>query len=282
MSNIIEIQHLQKSYGEVRAVDDLSFRVGEGELFAFLGVNGAGKSTTIHILCGQLAKDGGSVLVNGLDIDRDMTAIKRELGVVFQHSVLDAALTVYDNLQSRAALYGIHGAAFEKRLSELAELLDFTDLLGRTLGKLSGGQRRRIDIARALLHSPRIHVLDEPTTGLHFADIDKLLHVLHGLADRGNTVLIIEHNLDVIKTADWLVDLGPEGGDKGGTIVAEGTPYQVAETPHSYTGKYLKTELNEAAAFRKANGLPPATGQTAKVNTDPRNQTKTKKKSSKK
>lgn len=105
---------------------------------------------------------------------------------------------------------------------------------------------------------------------------------MHGLADRGNTVLIIEHNLDVIKTADWLIDLGPEGGDKGGLIVAEGTPYQVAETPHSYTGKYLKTELNEAAAFRKAHGLPPATGKTTKADITDSKLQKPKKKSSKK
>ena len=157
--------------------------------------------------------------------------------------------------------------------------------LGQSATTLSGGEAQRVKLADELSRKgtgKTLYILDEPTTGLHFADIDKLLHVLHGLADRGNTVLIIEHNLDVIKTADWLIDLGPEGGDKGGTIVAEGTPYQVAQCPASYTGKYLKTELNEAAAFRKANGLPPATGQTAKVNTDPRNQTKTKKKSSKK
>ncbi len=157
--------------------------------------------------------------------------------------------------------------------------------LGQPATTLSGGEAQRVKLADELSRKgtgKTLYILDEPTTGLHFADIDKLLHVLHGLADRGNTVLIIEHNLDVIKTADWLIDLGPEGGDKGGTIVAEGTPYQVAQCPASYTGKYLQTELNEAAAFRKANGLPPATGQTAKVNTDPRKQTKTKKKSSKK
>ena len=231
MSNIIEIQHLQKSYGEVRAVDDLSFRVGEGELFAFLGVNGAGKSTTIHILCGQLAKDGGSVLVNGLDIDRDMTAIKRELGVVFQHSVLDAALTVYDNLQSRAALYGIHGAAFEKRLSELAELLDFTDLLGRTLGKLSGGQRRRIDIARALLHSPRILVLDEPTTGLDPQTRKLLWDTIATLRqEQGMTVFLTTHYMEEAADADYVVILD------SGRIAAEGTPLALKNT---YTGDFV-------------------------------------------
>ena len=101
------------------------------------------------------------------------------------------------------------------------------------------------------MHTPEILFLDEPTTGLHFADIDKLLHVLHNLADRGNTVLIIEHNLDVIKTADWLIDLGPEGGDKGGQIVCEGTPRDVAACKSSYTGKYLKPELEAVDDYIK-------------------------------
>ena len=109
MNNIIEIEHLNKRFGEVQAVKDLSFRVKEGELFAFLGVNGAGKSTTINILCGQLAKDSGTVNICGTDLDKDPDRIKRELGVVFQNSVLDKDLSVRDNLASRAALYGIRG-----------------------------------------------------------------------------------------------------------------------------------------------------------------------------
>ncbi len=155
--------------------------------------------------------------------------------------------------------------------------------LGQAATTLSGGEAQRVKLADELSRKgtgKTLYILDEPTTGLHFADIDKLLHVLHGLADKGNTVLIIEHNLDVIKTADWLIDLGPEGGDKGGMIVAEGTPYQVAQNPHSYTGQYLKTELNEVAAFRKANGLPPATGKTAKIKTKETETQKQKKKSS--
>lgn len=163
---IIRIDGLNKAFGEIKAVRDLSFRVCRGELFAFLGVNGAGKSTTISIISGQLRRDGGSVTILGMDAERDFEHVSRKLGVVFQNSVLDQALTVRENLRSRAALYGINGKAFKKRLSELSELLDFGDLLNRTVGKLSGGQRRRIDIARALLHEPEILILDEPTTGL--------------------------------------------------------------------------------------------------------------------
>ena len=109
MENIIAINHLNKSFDEVRAVQDLSFRVKKGELFAFLGVNGAGKSTTINIMCGQLSRDSGSVIIGGNDLDRNVDGIKRELGVVFQNSVLDMALNVRENLESRAALYGIYG-----------------------------------------------------------------------------------------------------------------------------------------------------------------------------
>ena len=165
-SDIIKISHLNKSFGEVKAVNDLSFRVKKGELFAFLGVNGAGKSTTISILCGLLKKDSGTVQVNGIETDKAGAQTKRMLGVVFQDSVLDKPLTVKENLMSRAALYGITGNAFDKRLQELVKILDFDEFLNRPVGKLSGGQRRRIDIARALLHRPEILILDEPTTGL--------------------------------------------------------------------------------------------------------------------
>lgn len=146
--HIIEISHLNKSFGSIKAVSDLSFHVRRGELFAFLGVNGAGKSTTISIMCGQLKADSGSVIISGHDADRDIAQITRKLGVVFQSSVLDKPLSVRDNLESRAALYGITGTEFETRLGELCELLDLSELLDRSVGKLSGGQRRRIDIAR--------------------------------------------------------------------------------------------------------------------------------------
>ena len=128
--------------------------------------------------------------------------------------------------------------------------------LGQAATTLSGGEAQRVKLADELSRKgtgKTLYILDEPTTGLHFADIDKLLHVLHGLADKGNTVLIIEHNLDVIKTADWLIDLGPEGGDKGGNIVCQGTPRQVAACAGSYTGKYLKPELDAVDAFLKTH-----------------------------
>lgn len=225
MNNIIKIDHLSKSFGDVKAVQDLSFCVKEGELFAFLGVNGAGKSTTINIMCGQLSKDSGSVQINGFDIDKDMDSIKRDLGVVFQNSVLDMSLSVYDNLQSRAALYGITGLAFKQRLKELCDLLDFEDLLKRPVGKLSGGQRRRIDIARALVNNPKVLILDEPTTGLDPQTRKLLWSVISDLQKKENmTVLLTTHYMEEAADADYVVIIDT------GKISAHGTPLQLKNT----------------------------------------------------
>ena len=228
---IIEIEHLNKTFGDVKAVRDLSFRVKEGELFAFLGVKGAGKSTTISIMCGQQSKDSGKVVISGTDLDESVDSIKRELGVVFQNSVLDKALSVKDNLENRAALYGITGEDFEKRLAELAELLDFSDLMKRAVGKLSGGQRRRIDIARALLHSPKILILDEPTTGLDPQTRKLLWSAISRLRKEQNmTVFLTTHYMEEAADADYVVILD------SGRIVAEGTPL---ELKNKYTGDFI-------------------------------------------
>lgn len=231
MENVIKIEGLCKSFGDVKAVQDLSFRVKEGELFAFLGLNGAGKSTTISIMCGQLAKDSGKVVIDNQDLDSNVDKIKRELGVVFQNSALDKALTVQDNLQSRAALYGITGNEFKERLSELSKLLDFEDLLKRNVGKLSGGQRRRIDIARALLHKPKILILDEPTTGLDPQTRKTLWKVVSQLRKENQmTVFLTTHYMEEAADADYVVILD------SGKIAAEGTPLQLK---NNYTGDFI-------------------------------------------
>ncbi len=231
MKRIIEIKNLNKSFGEVKAVQDLSFNVRCGELFAFLGVNGAGKSTTISIMCGQLSKDSGSVVIDNCDLDENIDTIKSELGVVFQNSVLDKALSVYDNLETRAALYGIVGERFKQKLNELAEKLEFKDLLKRTVGKLSGGQRRRIDIARALLHEPKILVLDEPTTGLDPQTRSLLWSFIENLRkETGMTVFLTTHYMEEAADADYVVILD------SGKIAAEGTPLELKNT---YTGDFI-------------------------------------------
>ena len=229
--HIIEISQLNKSFGSVRAVRDLSLNVRRGELFAFLGVNGAGKSTTISVMCGQLKADSGSVSICGLDAEKSIAEITRRLGVVFQGSVLDMPLTVRENLESRAALYGITGRAFAERLDELAGLLDFKTLLDRPVGKLSGGQRRRIDIARALLHKPEILILDEPTTGLDPQTRRLLWDVVRKLRrDEKMTVFLTTHYMEEAADADYVVILD------SGSIAAQGTPL---ELKNAYAGDFI-------------------------------------------
>lgn len=231
MKNIIEIKGLCKSFGDIKAVNDLSFSVGEGQLFAFLGVNGAGKSTTISMICSLLKKDAGSIVIDGVNTDENSDEIKSKLGVVFQNSVLDKQLSVRDNLESRAALYGICGGDFEKRLSELSELLDLNGLLKRKTGKLSGGQLRRIDIARALLSEPEILILDEPTTGLDPQTRKHIWSVIYKLRrENGLTVLLTTHYMEEAAEADNVVII--DSGKK----VAEGSPL---ELKNEYTGDFI-------------------------------------------
>ena len=231
MEDIIRIDDLYKSYGEVKAVQGISFRVKKGELFAFLGLNGAGKSTTISIMCGQLQKDRGMVALNGKNLDENADEIKRAIGVVFQNSVLDKPLSVYDNLKTRAALYGIVGEAFERRLKELISLFELQDILRRPVGKLSGGQRRRVDVARALIHNPEILILDEPTTGLDPQTRKAVWGIVEELRkQRGMTVFLTTHYMEEAADADYIVILDC------GKIAAEGTPLQLK---NAYTGDYI-------------------------------------------
>ncbi len=228
---IIEIKNLNKRFGDIKAVSDLTFSVRRGELFAFLGENGAGKSTTISIICGQLTPDSGEVNIGGEDIRKNARKISERLGVVFQSSVLDMPLTVRENLKSRAALYGICGEKFKKRLNELTELLDLGELLPRTVGKLSGGQRRRVDIARALLGKPEILVLDEPTTGLDPQTRKMIWDTVASLRERdGLTVFLTTHYMEEAAEADYVVILD------GGKIAAEGTPL---ELKNRFTGDFI-------------------------------------------
>jgi len=219
MNKIIEIVNLKKYFKDVKAVDDISFEVREGELFAFLGLNGAGKSTTINIICNALLKDSGYVYVDGLSIDENMKKIKPKLGVVFQHSVLDGKLTVYDNLKYRANMYDMTKQQFQENLKFLAEKLEFNDILKRPLFKLSGGQKRRIDIARALIHNPRVLILDEPTTGLDPKTRILVWDLIGELRkNKSMTVLLTTHYMEEASEADYVVIID------SGKIVASDTP----------------------------------------------------------
>lgn len=246
MENIIEIEHLYKNFGDVKAVDDLSLKVKTGELYAFLGVNGAGKSTTISIICGTLAKTSGSVKVCGAD-ENNFDNAKKELGVVFQSSVLDKALSVRDNLKFRASLYGITGEKFEARLKELDDLLHFSEFINRPVGKLSGGQKRKIDVARALIHKPKLLILDEPTTGLDPMTRKTLWEVIYSLQkNTGMTVFLTTHYMEEAAEADYVVIIDH------GKIAAEGTPL---ELKNKYTGDFITLYTNDENAV-KSLGKP--------------------------
>lgn len=221
---ILQVEDLVKSYGAVRAVDGISFSVEKGSLFAFLGLNGAGKSTTINIVCTLLPKDSGKVTVGGTDLDRDPQSVRRKIGIVFQNPVLDPSQTVRFNLTSRASLYGMNARDAAKRVDQLAELLGFRDYVGRKYGRLSGGQRRKVDIARGLLHSPELLILDEPTTGL---DPQTRRAVWDVIADirhlHGTTVFLTTHYMEEANGADDVIILD------AGKIAAEGTPIGLKE-----------------------------------------------------
>lgn len=222
MKNVIKIDSLNKSYGNIKAVNNLSFRVKDGELFSFLGINGAGKSTTINMICGELKKDSGTILVCDKEVDQNYKYIKQKIGVVFQDSLLDKSLSVYDNLKLKAALYGITGNNFIKKYKELSNLFDLKEIEKQTIKQLSGGQRRRVDIARAIIHSPEILILDEPTTGLDPGTRKKIWKVLNSLRkEKKLTIFLTTHYMEEAVDSDYIVIL-----DKG-SIVAEGTPHEL-------------------------------------------------------
>ena len=241
----IRIEHLVKTYpGGTRAVDDISFAVEKGSLFAFLGVNGAGKSTTINIICSILSKDSGKIYVDGNDLDTDSIAIKRDIGIVFQSSVLDRDLTVRQNLEIRTAFYGIPKEEQKRNIADIVRLLELEPILGKPVRTLSGGQVRRVDIARAMAHRPKLLILDEPTTGL---DPKTRLNVW-ALIDRirretGMTVFLTTHYLEEAEKAMDVVIM-----DKG-RIIARGTPN---ELKNSYSHDVIIAYTPQNSAFESA------------------------------
>ena len=258
MDNVIEVENLKKSFGEIRAVDDLSFSVREGSLFAFLGENGAGKSTTINILCSILKKDSGKVRIGGEDLDANPAGAKAGVGVVFQGSVLDGKLSVSENLRARCALYGLTGEAAKARIAAVSEVLELGELLKRPYGKLSGGQRRRTDIARALLSEPKILFLDEPTTGLDPQTRRTVWEVLESLRARRNlTIFLTTHYMEEAARADDVLILDE------GRLAERGSPDELKRRLTSDTLRIFSPENpaleraleGEGFVFRRVGGV---------------------------
>ena len=240
----LSIEHLSKSYVGHRAVDDISFTVKKGALFAFLGVNGAGKSTTINMICSILPKDDGKITVGGFDLDKEPFAVKREIGVVFQTSVLDRELTVRQNLEIRTSFYSLSKAEKKENVAQIVRLLELEPILNRPIKNLSGGQMRRVDIARAMVHKPRLLILDEPTTGLD----PKTRLAVWSLIDEirsttGMTVFLTTHYLEEADKATDVVVM-----DKG-KIIAHGTPN---ELKNRYSSDKLICYQPRSESFERA------------------------------
>lgn len=224
MDKIIEVSGLHKAYGEVKAVKGIDFYVERGKLFAFLGPNGAGKSTTIDIICTFLKPDRGSVTVDGYALGEEDTEIRNIIGAVFQDGLLDKLLTVEENLKVRGGFYGLRGKELSEAVKKTAEITGIVELLKRPYGKLSGGQRRRCDIARALINTPKVLFLDEPTTGLDPQTRKSVWETITRLQNESDmTIFLTTHYMEEAASADYVIVID------GGEIVAKGTPSELKE-----------------------------------------------------
>jgi len=241
-SEIISVNNLKKRYGNLEAVKDIDFYVNEGELFAFLGPNGAGKTTTIDIICTLLKPDSGDVTVNGYKLGEQDDKIRKSIGVVFQDSLLDSLLTVKENLYTRGSFYGLSSKALGKAVEAASKAAGVESFINRPYGKLSGGQRRRSDIARALVNTPKILFLDEPTTGLDPQTRKNVWDTIRNLQKgTGMTVFLTTHYMEEATNADYVAIID------NGLVSAKGTP---AELRAKYTTDNLRllTDNNDRLA----------------------------------
>lgn len=231
MRNIIEVENLIKNYKNVEAVKGITFEVEEGAFFALLGINGAGKSTTINILCTVLEKTAGKVIIDGHNLEQDPNKIKDLIGIVFQGHVLDDILTVKENLESRVSYYGLDRHTRNQRINDIVRMLELENILNQKYGTLSGGQRRRVDIARALVNRPKILFLDEPTTGLDPQTRVMVWEIIHKLRkDNKLTVFLTTHYMEETVDCDKVIILD------SGKIVAN-------DTPHNLKNKYAQNKI---------------------------------------
>jgi len=241
MEKAVEVHGLVKSYGQVQAVRGIDFYVEKGKIFAFLGPNGAGKSTTIEILSTALQADQGRALINGYTLGQGDEKIRSTIGVVYQGHHLDDLLTVKENLLTRGSFYGPRGAKLDQAVRQAARSAQVEEFLQRPYGKLSGGQRRRADIARALVNKPQLLFLDEPTTGL---DAQTRRHVWESInqlkEESGVTIFLTTHYMEEAAGADYVIVIDH------GMIAAKGTP---AELKEEYAQDQLRLWAQDQAAL---------------------------------
>ena len=241
MNNAISVKELKKNYKEHEAVKGISFDVKEGEFFAFLGENGAGKSTTINMLCTILSKTSGDVRIFGHELGKEDDSIRNLIGIVFQNSVLDNKLTVKENLLTRGAYYGLNKKQVLERIKPFMESFELDEIWNRRYERLSGGQRRRVDIMRALIHDPKILFLDEPTTGLDPKSRMLVWEHIRRLKEEKNlTIFLTTHYMEETSDADNVVIL-----DKG-RIIAKGTP-STLKTDYASSHLVWYVDKNEKA-----------------------------------
>ena len=213
---IKEIKNKEKI--EFYADKDITFEAKDGEILGILGPNGAGKTTLLRMISGIMTPSSGTITIDNLNYKDNELEIKKRISFLTGNTKLYKDLSAYELLTMCGEYYGLSTKEINNRIKDLTDRFKMKDFLYQRISSLSTGQTQRVSIARCLVHNPKYYILDEPTTGLHFHDIRKLISILQTLVDQGNTVLVIEHNIDLIKTTDWIIDLGPEGGKGGGQI----------------------------------------------------------------
>ncbi len=247
MKQIIEVEHFTKNYGSLKAVDDITFRVEEGIIFAFLGPNGAGKSTTIHSLCTILDKSEGKILINGHDATEEKSLVRKDIGIVFQDSTLDARLTVEENLKYHCSFYKIPKNEVEERIDFVLDLVALSDWKKAIVGGLSGGMKRRVEIARGLVHDPKVLFLDEPTTGLDPQTRANVWEYIQKLQKKKNiTIFLTTHYMDEAEICAKVAIMDH------GKIIAYDTP---GNLKNKYTSTVMQISTSQEAQFETFLGV---------------------------
>ncbi len=267
MSNIIEVKNFTKKYGDFAAVDNISFNVEEGTVFAFLGPNGAGKSTTINTLCTIINKTEGDLRINGYEVSENKGKVREDIGIVFQESTLDSKLTVEENLKFHCEFYKVPKDDIKKRIDFVLDLVDLNDWRKAPVNSLSGGMKRRVEIARGLVHYPKVLFLDEPTTGLDPQTRANIWDYIYKLQKQENiTIFLTTHYMDEAEICDKVAIMDH------GKIVAFDSPYNLKK---QYTSNVTRIKVsnsnelnqylrNQSMEFNFNNGL--FTIQSSKIN----------------